>query len=287
MRLAPTYHSGMMRFESTAAMACLAVFAGVASSQTPASAPSSRPAAESRPEPGEELLRAVDARLYFAGREGLSSLRFSYAPEGTGALTPDFRVQVTWKKGTEAIVAFLDLEKKPLDRSKTHPFLDRDDPERPGKKMADRYVDGARVLLKAFLGTPYETVYASYRKRVEKRTVNGREETTLVMEPTKAGRMRRIEMSFGPDGMPWRIRQSLSRAEDENDAITLYPAFTAVAERLLLTSYKEDLGSRTDQVVIEYQKSGGFLIPAKIERIVKGDSVGGSKTVFDDVDAGG
>ena len=54
--------------------------------------PASRPAAESREERGEALLKAVDDRIYYAGRAGLASLRFSYRPEATGPSAPDFRV---------------------------------------------------------------------------------------------------------------------------------------------------------------------------------------------------
>jgi hypothetical protein len=276
----------MTRVRSTltsllAAFACATAFA-----QEPP-APASRPAAETKPDAAEALLRAVDARIYYPEREGLATLRFSYAPEGTGSLKPDFRVQVTWRKDAEPAVTFLDLEKRPLDRSVPHVVLDAEHPERPGRKLAEDFAEGARTLHRVFLGRPYSAAYASFRKRIETKIVNLREETTLVLEPTATGALRRVEMSFGADGLPWRIVQRLARPENGADAITVYPVFKTVADRLVMTGYKEDLGVRTDQVVIEHQKVGGFVLPASIERIVKGSKVGGSKTVFDDVEAGG
>ncbi len=269
------------------ALTLFVIGAARAQESRPADGAATRPAATTREDAGEAALRAVDDRLYYAGREGLASLRFSYAPEGTGALTPDFRVQVAWKKGGDPVVSFLDLDRKPLDRTKPHALLDAKDPEREGRTMADNFADGARVLHRFFLGRPYATAYASFRKRVERRNVNGRDEVTVVLEPVTAGGLKRVEMTLGSDGMPWRIVQRLSSAEHGNDVVTLYPAFTTVAERLLLTSFKEDLGTRTDQVAMEFQKVGGFILPSKIERFVKGSTVGGSKTVFDDVEAGG
>lgn len=282
----------VLAVRSSILAACLCVSALHA--QEPSSGGAASRSAESRAESratdprtaeADAVCRALDARLYYPVREGLRRLRFSYAAAADGALQSEFRVQVTWALGTEPVVEFLDAKKAPLDRSAPHPILDADDPDRPGRKLADRYVDSAKALLQLFLRRPFEEQFAAWRRRIERRTVNGRDEVALVCEPDGAARVRRVELRFGADGLPARIAQSLSRAERGHDQVVMYPVFSTVADRLVLTSFKEDVAGRTDQVVFEYQKVGGFVLPASYERIVKDSKLGSSKTVFDDVDA--
>lgn len=245
-----------------------------------------RPAPSSRPDPADQAILAMDEGLNDVVADGLKSLRFSYQPTATGTAEPDFRVQVSWKKGSETEVSFLTPDKKPLDRTLPHPWLDVADPDRPGRKMSERYVEGGKALLGLFLRPAYAVQFASWRKRLETRTVNGRPETTLVLEPAVADRFRRVEIRLGQDGRAQKITQTLVRPIDGRDADVLYPKFETAGGRLVLKSFQQETAGRTDQVVFEYQKVSGFVLLASVERIVKDSKVGGSKTVFDDVEAG-
>ncbi|HYC77311.1 MAG TPA: hypothetical protein VEI02_06755 [Planctomycetota bacterium] len=249
----------------------------------------SRPAADtraaSRPTDAAEadaaaVLEGIDRRLYYAEREGLTAVRFSYRPDSRGTLAADFRVVVSWKKGAAAEVAFVALDGSPLAESPK--LLDQPDPGRSDRTLRKAFEEGGRSLSLMFRGTPYSEVYRDHRKRTERRTVNGREETAVICEPTTAGRFRREELHLGADGMPWKIVKRLTRPEHGMESIVLYPSFAEVAGRLAMTGYKEETAGRLDQVAIEYQRVGRFIVPASYERIIK-DAQTTGRTVFDDV----
>ena len=257
--------------------------AGFASAQVDGAA--TRKSAETRPEPADQALRLMDEGLNDVVSEGLKSLRFSYRPTATGMPLPDFRVQVAWKKDGSTEVSFLTPDKKPLDRSVPHPWLDAEDPDRAGRKMSERYVEGGKALLGLFLRPTYSVQFAAWRKRLETRTVNGRPESTLVLEPAVAERFRRVEIRLGSDGRAQKITQTLVRPIDGHDVDVLFPKFEPAGGKLVLKSFQQETSGRTDQVVFEYQKVSGFVLLASVERIVKDSKVGGSKTEFDDIEA--
>jgi hypothetical protein len=141
-------------------------------------------------------------------------------------------------------------------------------------------------LLGLFLRPGYSRQFATWRKRLETRVVNQRPETTLVLEPTTSDRFRRIEMRLGDDGRPLKIVQTLSRAFEGRETDVLFPKFESAGGVVVLKSFQQETVGRTDLVMFEYQKIDGFVLLASLERIVKDSRVGGSKTVFDDVEAG-
>jgi hypothetical protein len=261
------------------------LFATVVAALSASAAIAQAPKAESQKtevDPAIAAVAAIDARLHSPLEAGLSALTFDYAPSSSDPTLVDFRVRLKWRKGEEPVVDFLDSEGKPLDRATPHPLLDSPDPERAGKKLSESYEAGAKAFLKlAFTPPTYAERFKDWRKRLDVAVVNGREERTLVFEPVTPGAFRRVEIRLGDDGMPERVKQYLTRPAHGSDVVVLTPVFETFGDRLLMTSFKEEVAGRIDQVVLEYRRIDGLYLPATYERILSGSKLGGSKTTFE------
>jgi hypothetical protein len=226
---------------------------------------------ESRPsrssDPASDVFASLDSRIYSAEREGLNSVEFSYRPHQTGPLEQkDFRVRVRWAKGQPETIDFLSADGKPLGDL---PDLLKQPAARSGGTTAKQsFEQGAKSLLTIFRGVPFSEQFRNWRKRLETGTVNGREERTIVLEPLSAGYLRRVEIHLDPRDLPWRIVSSLTTPEPQLDRMIDEPTWSEFDGKLLMTGFKKTRGAQTEQIVVNYQRKDGIIVPASYERLV-------------------
>jgi hypothetical protein len=234
----------------------------------------SRP--ESRPDPSA-LLSEIDSRIYSAEREGMTGVEFTYQPPVTGPMEiPSFRVQVRWRKGARETIEFQKPDGTPL----------ADLPEvlrgtAGSAAPREQFEQGARGILGMFRGLSYSEQYKNWRKRLEVRIVNGREERTIVCEPHVGGFFQRVEISLDRKTLPWRIVSVPARPEPGMDRLVDEPAFGEFDGKLLMTGSKYTRGAASKQVVVNYQRKDGLIVPASYETLVPGKPA--EKVVFENV----
>jgi hypothetical protein len=239
--------------------------------------------AESRPDPAEDLLARIDLRVYGAERAGMKSVEFSYRPGSTGSLDiASFRVKVAWRRGERETIEYLSSDGTRL--RELPEMLRQPPPENGAPSVRESFELGARNLLSTFRGTSYTEQFRNWRKRIEARTVNGREERTIVCEPIAAGYFSRVEIALDRRDMPWRVVSVLARPEPGLDRIIDEPSWTEFDGKLVVTGFKKWRGSLSEQIVVNYQRRDGYIVPASYERLVPGKPA--ARYVFEDVKIG-
>jgi hypothetical protein len=227
---------------------------------------------ESAPAPRADdaaaILARVDARVYSAERAGMSAAAFTYRPPATGPLDlPQFEIRASWRKGEPDAVAFRNPDGTAMS-DLPEPF--RRQPPSGGQTAQESFERGAKGLIALFRGVPYSDQFKAWRKRLEIRVVNGREERTIVCEPAVAGTFRRVEIALDAKDLPWRVVSFLTRPDGPIDRIIDEPAWKTFDDKLLMTGFKTTRGAATEQVVVNYQRKDGFVVPSSYERIEAG-----------------
>jgi hypothetical protein len=226
------------------------------------------------------LLEQIDGRIYSAERAGLVSVEFFYRPTASGPReVPGFRVHVRWEKGKREEVEFRQADGSPF--ATLPDLLTKPSPVAGAPSARDTFEQGAKGLADVFRGVSYSERFARWAKVLQTRIVNGREERTIVCEPSSAGRFLRAEITIDAKGMPWRLVHYLSKAENGMDRMIDEPVWGDFDGKMLMTSFKKTWGPISEEVEIKYQRKAGFLVPASYEKHAPGKPP--VQFVFEDV----
>lgn len=240
-----------------------------------ASRPTTRPKNDA-----EKLLDAFSDRLYSPLAAGLRELEYNYLASPEGALTGKFRVNVLCRAESRPSVELMSEDRTRLKELPS--WLNAPAPGRKGTTVKDLFESGGRATAKWFLPEIPNRHYATWNKRLETRTVNGREERILVLEPSAAHPLRRIEMTLDPRGLPFRVSYFPAAVGEGVDTIVEEPVYELIDGKLVRSSWKESSGQSSVQHVLNYQSVRGYLVPASHERMAPG-SKQVDRTVFDRV----
>ncbi len=247
--------------------------AGLSLGQT--TRPSTRPQDEAT-----KLLDTLSEKLYTPIRSGLRELSYDYLTTPEGALQGKFRVDVRYRTDSRPTVQFLSDDRSPMKELPA--WLNSPAPGKKGTLVKDLFESGGRATLKWFVPETPSRQYETWAKRLESRTVNGRPERILVLEPSSSHPLRRVEMNFDARGLPWRIIYYPQRPAEGGDAITEEPLYESIDGKLVRSSWKEVSGVSSIQHVLTFQLVRGYLLPTSHERLAPG-SKQPDRTVFDRV----
>ncbi len=243
---------------------------------------------ETRPDdPAEALLTKIDGRLYLAEQRGLKSVAFTYNVPMTGVMTNlgSVRIRVSWRAGEKPAVGFVDEKDAPIGEDKLPEFLRKPASREGQRTLRQEYELGAIGLLDLFRGQPYGVQFRKWRKTVETREVNGRQDQMLVFEPVASDFFRRVEMMLDRRSLPWKITTFLR--DRPGASIVNEPVFEEFDGQLVQTSFKKTVGGSVEQFVIHYQRIEGIVVPASYERMERQPEETTTKIVFENVKVNG
>jgi hypothetical protein len=190
------------------------------------------------PSSGDELaevLAGLDRRIYVPA--GIRALHFVIRPgsKGEGARA-DFRVRYSWRDGVGDRIDILDDDGNVLDRIPG--YMPSKDATEELVKRADKnertlrahFLATSRELKEMVLGRTWSEHYAAWRGQVVRKTKNGEEFVSFVVEPLEPQKVRRVTVELGRDGLPWKIEKVYL----SGDRVVQHPSYDARGDRFVL-----------------------------------------------------
>lgn len=213
----------------------------------------------------DELLRrldVLDAKIY--SPPPIDALTFLYRPGSEAIPEPPYRIRYFWKKGVGERTEFVDNQGIVVE--KLPGFTE----ERQQSELAKHFRASSKELGEIVRGMTFRERYAEFRGRLVTRTVNGAPEDALVLDARAPKRVRRVVLSLGRDGLPWKSEKELVNGDTVVQQFSYEPHGEG---RFLLTKVQHfhtpaQVGQRGFSLayVFEYQLVGGVLVVSTIRK---------------------
>lgn len=232
-----------------------------------------------------QVLTAVDARLLEPLRA--HAVSFVYRPQirvvGTAATPALWSVRYSWRDGVGDRVDFLDAESHPCAHV----------PDAPVEQRAgalQQHLNMARGLAAFFRGRAHVQAYSGCRGRVERETVNGVAEVSVVLEPAERQRVARTVIRLDRRGVPWKVERSMTNG----DRVLQHPQYEPRGDKfaLLVLQHMETPAVTSEKghtyaYEFKWQTVDGVLLPASVSKQSKDeDEPGLGTTEFREVRLG-
>ncbi|MEZ6195244.1 MAG: hypothetical protein R3F20_05915 [Planctomycetota bacterium] len=215
-------------------------------------------AAEKR---AEALLREVDSRIWYGGREGIEDIQFDWKIEAHGAIADvldGYYLRYAWKKPDLWITGLVDRDGK--DAAPPKAFENES-----GRAILHSLSENLNALARqVIVGIPLEELYADYRKEVRSREVNNKLEHRVIMRPLAKKRYTEVSVRI-IDGLP----RELKKTTPEGEVVVIRLLFEKRGEKYLMTSAKfEERNRLVSQDVYRYTKRDDLHLLASVERLI-------------------
>ena len=183
-------------------------------------------------------------------------------------------MRYSWREGVGDRVDFVDAN----EQTSAHV---PDAPEAQRAAALQQHLGMARGLAGFFRGRTHVQAYEGCRGRVERETINGIEEVSVVLEPAERRRVARTVIRLDKRGVPWKLERTMVNG----DRVLQHPQYELHGARFALqvlqhieTPAVTSVNGSSFAYEFKWQSVEGTMVPASISKQSKNSAEPGLGT---------